>query len=64
MQWKAGGGLRPRPGFVLSVMAESPGPHLSLGENLGAHSQGALLEDQNGIVLVFKLNDAIKHEIQ
>lgn len=56
--------MRPRPGFVLSVTAKSPGLHLSLGEDLGAHSQGALLEDQNGIVLVFKLNDAINHEIQ
>ena len=43
-------------GFVLSVTAESPGQHLSLGQqNLGVHSQGASLEDQNGIVFVFSI---------
>lgn len=47
----------PGPSFVPGVTAESPVRSVSLGQqNLGAHSEGAfILEDQTGIILVFKM---------
>lgn len=43
-----------RPRFVLGISTESPVQHIYVGpQDLGAQSEGALLEGQNGLILVF-----------